>query len=327
MGIKYMMQSVLVVYVVFVLALHTQVQCEVVASPLFGSAELGEPFDDGTSTVVPSIVGLHSLNISCGAFVFGLQASYLLHNGSNFSGVVHGTINQDSTIINFQKKERIFRIVGKVEQTYAFISQLKLYTQSSKGFVKVYGPFGEGKSSDTPFSIVGAVVGLFGRSGQYLNALRAYMNPLIPPVYNRTQMIGGIYGVPFDDYPALSSGHARMLNLTINSDGYIFGFRTTYRLPNGTLFVGWHGPTGPNDKIIRFRDSEMIVQADVAVFSLIVNYLVFSTLDSRGARRVYGPYGDTPQSNITTIHGTLGGFFGRVGMDHGTVITGLGFYV
>ena len=315
------------VSMVIVLTLHTQVQCEVVASPLFGSAKLGVPFDDGTSTVIPSIVGLHSLNISYGTFVFGLQASYLLNDGSNFSGVVHGTMNQDSTTINLQKKERIVRIAGKVEQTYGFISQLQLYTQSLKGFVKVYGPFGEGKSSNTPFSIVGAVVGLFGRSGQYLNALGAYTNPLIPPRYNRTQMIGGIYGAPFDDYPALSSGCAIMLNMTINSGGYIFGFRTTYRFPNGTLFVGWHGPTGPNDKIIRFGDSEMIVQADVAVFSLNVNYLMFSTLDSRGTRRVYGPYGDTPQSNITTIHGTVGGFFGRVGMDHGTAITGLGFYV
>ena len=51
------------------------------------------------------------------------------------------------------------------------------------------------------------------------------------------------------------------------------------------------------------------------------------TLDSRGIRRVYGPFGDVPQSNITTVHGTVYGFYGRVGMDHSiTALTGLGFY-
>ena len=303
---------------------------ETFPSPLFGSAVLGKSFDDSTSTVVSPSDGLHTLHIGYGAFVFGLQASYRLQNGSTIIGDIHGTIGatEKSTILKFQEKEKIICIVGAVEQTYGYITRLKLYTKSANGLIKTYGPFGGGGSCDTTFTFAGAVVYLFGRSGEYLNALGVYINSLLPPMYNRTQMIGGIYGTTFDDYPILTLGQARILNMTVNSDAYINGLKITYRLPNGTYFVSQPGQLGSNDKMIRFHDGEMIVQVDLAVFSLWVNYLMFSTLDPIGKRRTYGPYGDIPQSNITTIHGTLNGFFGRVGMDHNiTAITGLGFYV
>ena len=307
------------------------VQSKVVASPLFGSAELGVPFDDGVSTISPSSVGLHSLNISCGAFVFGVQASYRFQNGHVIYGAVHGTVNEKTlTAIVFQKEEEVVRVAGATDEIHGYITQLKLYTRLSDKLVKSYGPYGNGKSSDTPFSIAGAVTGLFGRSGHFLNALGVYTNSLLPPLYNKTQMVGGVFGLPFDDYPnVLSSGLVRLLNLTINTEtgGYIYGIRATYLLPNGTFFVAFHGPSGPNEKIIRFHETEMIVQTDVAIFSLFVNYLVFSTLDSGGTRRKYGPYGGMPLSNITTIHGTVYGFFGKVGSDHITALTGLGCYV
>ena len=305
---------------------------ETFPSPLFGSAVLGGSFDDSVSTVVSSLSdGLHTLHISYGAFVFGLQASYHLQNGGIFIGKVHGKMSpiENSTILKFQEKERIIRIIGSVEQTYGYITRLKLYTKSASGLINTYGPFGGGGSCDTTFTFAGAVVFLFGRSGEYLNALGVYiLNSLLLPLYNRTQMIGGIYGTAFDDYPILTLGPPHILNMTINSDAYINGLKITYRLPNGTYFVSQPGQIGSNDKIIRFHDGEMIVQVDLAVFSLWVNYLMFSTLDPSGTRRIYGPYGDIPQSNITTIHGTVNGFFGRVGMDHNiTAITGLGFYV
>ena len=74
------------------------------------------------------------------------------------------------------------------------------------------------------------------------------MNPSLPLMYNRTQVIGGIFGTPFDDHPALASGFTQMLNMTINSGAFIFGFSTLYRLENGTLFIGRHGPSGPDDR-------------------------------------------------------------------------------
>lgn len=309
----------------------TSLSEETFPSPLFGSAVLGESFDDSTSTIVSPSGGLHTLHISYGAFVFGLQASYRLQNGGTVIGNAHGTIGhptENSTILKFQEKETIIRIVGAVEQTYSYITRLKLYTKSASGLIKTYGPFGGGGSCDTTFTFTGAVVFLFGRSGEYLNALGVYINSLLPPMYNRTQMIGGIYGTIFDNYPVLTLGRVHILNMTINSEAYINGLKITYRLPNGTYFVSQPGQLGTNDDIIRFHDSEMIVQVDLAVFSLWVNYLMFSTLDSSGTRRTYGPYGDIPQSNITTIHGTVNGFFGRVGTDHNiTAITGLGFYV
>ena len=307
----------------------------VVASPLFGSSQLGEPFDDVASTATQPIVGLHSLSIAYGPYVFGIQASYLLQNGEEFSGVVHGTIDKSTSrnlmVVQFRRGEHIQRISGAVKQTYGFITMLKLYTTTSKGEVKVYGPFGTAGSCDTPFNFTGAVIGLFGRSYKYLNALGVYINPKVTPTYNRTQLIGGIYGTRFDDYSALSSGPAEIVNITINSNAFIFGFGATYRLPNGTIFSSYHGPhaVGPNNTVITFSDDEKIVRTDLEIYSLLVSYLMFSTLDSRGVQRVYGPFGDIPamNMNIITVYGTVYGFHGSVGTDHFTAMTGIGFYI
>ena len=96
---------------------------------------------------------------------------------------------------------------------------------------------------------------------------------------------------------------------------------------NRTLFIASHGLLNSNNnELIRFSNGERIVQTDLAIFSLFVNYLVFATLDSRGVRKVYGPFGNAPQSNITTAHGIVYGFYGRIGTDHNiTALTELGF--
>ena len=304
-------------------------QSKVISSPLFGSAELGHWFDDGMATVSPPAIRLGSLNISWGAFIFGLQASYILENGGMVSGALHGTVPyvEESNEIHFQENEKIFRVTGAVEQTYGYITKLKLYTRNSEELIKVYGPFGNGTGFDSPFSLTGKVVGLFGRSGQYLNALGAYTMPIPAPYYNKTEIIGGIFGEPFDDYPILLSGQPRLLNMTVNSGGYIYGLGTTYMLQNRTLYGAFHGESGSSNKVISFHDTEKIVRIDVAIASLFVNYLMFSTLDSRGTERIYGPYGDTPQTDISTIHGTVYGLFGKTGQDHITAVTGLGFYL
>ena len=301
---------------------------EVVSSPLFGSAELGQPFDDVASSVLPSVVGLHSINISHGSFVYGIQAVYSLHTGDTITGSAHGTFTQ-SRVINFNEKEVIFRVAGRVDPTYGHITQLLLYTKDQDVLLKTYGPFGAESECDTPFSFVGAVVGLYGRSGHYINALGANTNAKLLPagVYARTQMIGGAFGVPFDDHPLLTAGQPMMLNLTINSQGgFVRGIRAVYRLENGSEYISTHGAID-QASAITFRESERIVQVDVDVFSLFVDYIMLSTLDSRGTRRVYGPYGDVPQSNITTLHGTVYGFFGLIGTDHQTAVTGMGGYV
>ena len=326
-------RTVLVVLTTLYHAVLSDITASVVQSPLFGSSELGKPFDDGTSTVTPPVVRLLSLSIAYGPFLFSIQATYLLENGGKFSGDIHGTTDpvlaKNSTVLHFQDEEQIQRITGTLEQTYGFITMLKLYTNNSKGNFKIYGPFGAEGSCDIPFTLSGSITGLFGRSEKYLNAFGAYINPLVTPMYNRTEMIGGIFGIPFDDYPALSSGHAEMLNITINSGAYIFGLAITYRFLNGTLFIASHGLLNSNNNdIIRFNNGERIVQTDLAIFSLFVNYLMFATLDSRGVRKVYGPFGDVPQSNISTVHGMVYGFYGRVGTDHNiTALTGLGFYI
>ena len=205
----------------------------VAQSPLFGSSELGQPFDDGTTTVTPPVARLQSLSIAYGPFVFGFQATYLLENGGKFSGDIHGMIDPDlaemnSTVLHFRNDERIQRITGTLEQTYGFITMLKLYTNNSKGSFKVYGPFGDTGICDFPFTLSGSITGIFGRSGKYLNAFGAYVNALVTTTYNHTKMIGGIFGLVFDDYPVLSAGQAEMLNITINSGAYIFGLAITY---------------------------------------------------------------------------------------------------
>ena len=80
----------------------------VAQSPLFGSSELGQPFDDGTTTVTPPVARLQSLSIAYGSFIFGIQATYLLENGGKFSGDIHRTIDPHLARMNSTVLQLIF---------------------------------------------------------------------------------------------------------------------------------------------------------------------------------------------------------------------------
>ena len=150
------------------------------SSPLFGPPGGGDPFDDGITAIVPCVVHIASLSICHGDGIDRIQANYTLQDGKVYVGFPHGArVTKNCTrknVIEFTEGETIVYIEGKIQITYRYVSQLTLFTSTPVGLPSIYGPFGLGGDSDIPFSIVGSTMGIFGRSGDLLDAIGVLFN-------------------------------------------------------------------------------------------------------------------------------------------------------
>ena len=66
--------------------------------------------------------------------------------------------------------ERIVRMEDKSNNV--LVDQVTFITMTADGTQRSYGPFG--KTSKTPFSVEGYIIGFYGRSGNFLDALGTY---------------------------------------------------------------------------------------------------------------------------------------------------------
>ena len=319
-------------------------------SPLFGFPGRGDPFDDGTTALVPCVTRVGALSIcydELGA-VYSIQLSYTLQDNNTYSGPVHGLCptkpghNITKKLINFTEGEVIVRIQGKVTDEEYGISELTFFT-STEGLLSSYGPFGHCFQCK-PFSMTGTVVGIFGRTGLVLNAIGVYiLNSTLPPtLYNKTVLIGGDNKVNFDDFLSGNEQPSRIVSMKINYeflitgdpqarmnfDYVVNGIQVSYSLPSGAISTILHGDLSTNDKqstgILDFADDEWITRVDISLGQmLVVNYLQIVTLDSKGSVKTYGPFG-SDHENITSINSVIRGFYGNSSPDY---LYSLGFYV
>ena len=121
-------------------------------SPLFGYSLGGDPFDDGTTAVIPPVARLHSVVICHGDLIDGIQLVYILEDNNTFIGSPHGKLSEDCANLKssnmskivFKEDERLVHVEGVLltDLRYPYVSQLKLFT-SVGGQPPVFrgGPF------------------------------------------------------------------------------------------------------------------------------------------------------------------------------------------
>ena len=336
--------SVPVLFLAAFLPLQTASAADpLIASPLFGYAVGGDPFDDGVTAVFPQVARLHSLHICYGDVIDGIQLFYLLQDNSTFIASPHGEMNENcgknsnKTKIFFKEDETLIHIKGLIQKTWQYISQLTLFTSVAGGPPKTRGPFGRGGSDDVPFSLTGDIRGIFGRSGDVLDSIGFYINTSAMPLtfYQKTDLIGGEFGSEFDDFKLLTSKNEKPLKITnmiINYNPFINGIQATYMVSNGSTTTITHGNLeqnfqGSNDfAVLDFDVDEWITRVNISskeTQPYAVHSLEIETTNSKGSVRSYGPFGQVNSGNVTTIKKVVHGLYGH--SDYS--IYSLGFYI
>ena len=316
-------------------------------SPLFGNSLGGDPFDDGAAAVIPPVARLHSILICYGEMIDGIQPVYVLEDNSTFVGHPHGNnlINEKCTNkskIVFKEGEVLVHIEGMIQIKWHLISQLTLFTSFGKRPPKRRaGPFGLGGTSDIRFSLTGDIRGIYGRTGDALDAIGFYVNPAVPlSSYQKTNLIGGRAGTDsFDDFELFASKNEKpfkITNMVISHGVYINAIQVTYLTSNGASITLTHGTLNTDNwlgnkyfDVLNFDADEWITKVNISPrFSeavQCVGYLEIETTNSKGSLRSYGPFGQVYTSNITTIESTIYGLYGS-STDYLAVNT-LGFYI
>lgn len=311
-------------------------------SPLIGRSGGGDPFDDGTIAVVPPVARLHALSICYGDFVDGIQLAYILEDNSTFVASPHGRVNKECAStsnmsrIYFKEDEALVRVEGFTHAYWQYVSQLTLFTSFGEGKPKLRGgPFGRG--SDVPFSLTGDVRGIFGRSGDEVDAIGFYINSasaLPLSFYNKTKLFGGGEGTDFDDFETLTSlnnsNSLKVTNIVINYAKTISGIKVTYMVSSKVSITVEHGDLTTDssgqrrNSFLDFEADEWITKIDISSGSVAVLSLKIETTDSKGSIKSYGPFGEDAGNNATTVRGVVQGFYGRTS-DPGP-IRAIGFY-
>ena len=319
------------------------------ASPLFGSSLGGDPFDDGTTALIPEVAGLHVMLICYGDVVDGIQLVYTLQDNGTFVAYPHGKIKdncvKDSNMskIVFKEGETLVHVEGLIQIKWRYISQLSLFTSLNGGPPKLRGkPFGRGSTDDIPFSLTGDVRGIFGRTGDVLDSIGFYVNTNLPLSYY--QKINISLGLKpgtdqFDDFELIAANGGKPLkitNMVISHGIYINAIQVTYLTSSGAPISLTHGTLNTHNwltnkyfEVLDFDDDEWITSVNISPrWSEAVNcvgYLEFVTTNSKGSVRSYGPFGQVYTANVTTIDGVIRGFHGS-STDYLAVNT-LGFYI
>lgn len=130
----------------------------------------GISFSDDVLVMDPMAVGISSIAIRSGSYVDSLQVTYLRADGSTYTPPAHGGLGGDLTTINFATGEYITALLGRSGR---YVDQLTFLTEIPRsGDRNTYGPYGgDGGAS---FVVNAEVLGFFGRSGQYLDAIGTY---------------------------------------------------------------------------------------------------------------------------------------------------------
>ena len=147
---------------------------EIEKSEEYGPGTGGTHFDDEVDIEVPPVVRLLSVKLWHGDFVDGLQAEYLLLNGSKHLGERHGGSNSSlSTVITLQDEEILEEVELRTsEDDGAYISMLTFTSLKKDGTSEVFGPFG--RKGDKTYSLKGNIIGFHGHAGLYIDRLGFY---------------------------------------------------------------------------------------------------------------------------------------------------------
>jgi jacalin-like lectin domain-containing protein len=136
----------------------------------FGGAG-GTSFSDPVLTMQPLVIAISSITIRSGTLVDSLQVTYLRADGSTYTTPQHGGDGGAAATITFVSGEHIIALLGSSGE---YVNQLAFLTEAPNGKRNTYGPYPSGASGGNAFIVNSNVLGFFGRSGRYLDAIAAY---------------------------------------------------------------------------------------------------------------------------------------------------------
>ena len=144
--------------------------------PLMRSMEVGlctrVSFEDPVWTL--PVVRMKCICVKHDSRVRAIQCTYETLGGRCFTSCKHGGSDKgiESSIVELQDGEKIVEMTGRTNGVY--IGQLAFVTKKKDGTSEVRGPFG--RTGDTAFSVQvhGCIMGFFGHSGDFIEAIGAY---------------------------------------------------------------------------------------------------------------------------------------------------------
>lgn len=131
-----------------------------IQSRLYGGTG-GNPFDDAPYSS-GTITGF---SVWYGQYLNGLTISF-----SSGKGVSNGQTQGTMEYISFASGERLIAVFGSSGD---YVDQIGFVTLTADNQAKTYGPFGG--PGGAPFLIAGEIATFFGRSGQWIDAIGAWV--------------------------------------------------------------------------------------------------------------------------------------------------------
>ncbi|XP_031401926.1 jacalin-related lectin 4-like [Punica granatum] len=272
----------------------------------------GSPWDDGRRT------GLRQIIIRCGSVIDSIKCVYD-DNGTSSDGLKHGADggSHSHTIELDCANEYITSISGYFGEWGPMDLLYSLTFRSNK---RVYGPYGpeQGTYFSSPPN-TGKIVGLYGRSGQYLDCIGAYFAPAFDHLNpaNTVGPFGGGSGDPWDD-----EKHRDVQQIFLSYGTVIDGMCCIYDKGKKSAHRGGSG--GCSYTIELDCPNEYLTSISGYTGDFLGTTVVRS-LTFQSNKKTHGPFGysgGTPFS-FTTSTGKLVGFYGL----SGRYINSIGAYV
>ena len=294
------------------------------ASNQFGG-EGGSPFDEHTLTHIPRVVGIKSINVTYKSnHVTTIQLTYLTQDGKIWEAPMHGGKKHFNADLQFEDGEAVIQVSGntyfdqQLQKPSNIVKQLSFKTQKKDGSTNIYGPYPGrvGGSDNHSFVINGALLGLYGRSGWFLDSLGFYYT------LQRTELLGGSGGSEFDVENITNIAGIKILKVQ-SSSSRIESIEVTYfdamRRP---LKAVKHGrcTNEANVNSLEFEEGEEVIETKLSTYkdttlqtpNYIIRSLQFITQKEDGSKKKYGPYGGSATEEHT-FNGRVVAFFGRSG--------------
>ena len=292
----------------------------IITSKMFGGTG-GSSYDEHTLTRIPRVVGVKNISLTYTEdHIATIQSTYVLQDAEIWKASSHGIQKHMTADLQLEDGESIIQVKGSTDyqvkgskdyqlpKPSSIIKQLAFRTQKKDGSTKWYRPYGsDGKSQ---FVITGTVLGQYGRSGWFDDALGFYYS------LQRTELIGGSDGKPFDiDNIADIAG---IRSLKVKSSSRIESIEVTYFDTTGkTLNALRYGDHTSEGKInsVDFEEGEEIVKLRIGTYKdkfpdYIVGRLHIVTQKQDGSEKQYGPYGSCSEKEFT-LSGRAVALFGR----------------
>ena len=285
----------------------------------------GNAFDENTMTHIPRLVTISGINLTYSQeHVSTIQLTYRSPDGASMDGPTHGTAKDNKVDLRFDDYEVVIQVRGdtyydqELQHPSNVVQQLSFKTLKHDGTTKIYGPYpgNAGQPFNYTFVITGELMGLYGRSGWFLDSLGFYYS------LQRTELFGGNGGVAFD-VNSIISNISGIKTLKVQSSYKIDAIEVTYfdtlRKPLETPNHGGFTAEG-QVTTIEFEEDEEIIQVKLGEYydttletpHYLIGTLQMMTQKEDGSQKVYGPFGSRSTKEFT-LDGRVMGFFGRSG--------------